>query len=227
MAASYHARFLRSLVENDIFKSRRGEREQRGDNMPIDPRLQGKSPQRTQLHGRDDGLKMDCCVLGAALPAAVGAQGYAGQQPQQQVQTQQQQQHVQAPSQAQTQAFHFPASPHLPAHPQAGGGGREHEYGAADLPTRSLGNAPLPPGQSYPGGYIPPAPHSSELDQRYWKNMFIELGFGESDAPLALQSVVLAPQYMDQQQQQRHAMQAHGMGQMQQYQAMHGPAYGH
>ena len=42
-AASYHARFLRSLVEHDIFKSRRGERE-RGDNMPIDPRLQGKTP---------------------------------------------------------------------------------------------------------------------------------------------------------------------------------------
>ncbi|KJA27281.1 hypothetical protein HYPSUDRAFT_35120 [Hypholoma sublateritium FD-334 SS-4] len=179
--------------------------------MPIDPRLQG-----------------------AALPAAVGAQGYGQQQQQQQVQqvqvqvqTQQQQQQVQAPPQVQAQAFHFPASPHLPAHPQAGV--REHEYGGAgDLPTRSLGNAPLPPGQSYPGGYIPPAPHSSELDQRYWKNMFIELGFGESDAPLALQNVVLAPQYMDQQQQQqRHAMQAHGMGQMQQYQAMHGPAYGH
>lgn len=42
MAATYHARFLRSLVENDIFKSRRGGDRERNDNLPIDPRLQGE-----------------------------------------------------------------------------------------------------------------------------------------------------------------------------------------
>lgn len=40
-SAAYHARFLRSLVTNDIFKARRNDKD-RYDNLPIDPRLQGK-----------------------------------------------------------------------------------------------------------------------------------------------------------------------------------------
>ncbi|KAF5331051.1 hypothetical protein D9619_005705 [Psilocybe cf. subviscida] len=42
-SAAYHARFLRSLVENDIFKTRRVEQERGDTNMPIDPRLQAPS----------------------------------------------------------------------------------------------------------------------------------------------------------------------------------------
>ncbi|KAJ6547280.1 fungal-specific transcription factor domain-containing protein [Mycena capillaripes] len=39
-SAAYHARFLRSLLANDIFKPRRGEPERYENSMPIDPRLQ-------------------------------------------------------------------------------------------------------------------------------------------------------------------------------------------
>ncbi|KAJ7694084.1 fungal-specific transcription factor domain-containing protein [Mycena rosella] len=42
-SASYHSRFLRSLLANDIFKTRRGDSE-RYESMPIDPRLQGPTP---------------------------------------------------------------------------------------------------------------------------------------------------------------------------------------
>ena len=41
ISASYHARFLRSLVSNDIFRGQRPERERHENGMPIDPRLQG------------------------------------------------------------------------------------------------------------------------------------------------------------------------------------------
>ena len=41
ISASYHARFLRSLVANDVFKAKRSERERQDSGVPIDPRLQG------------------------------------------------------------------------------------------------------------------------------------------------------------------------------------------
>ncbi|KAF8964132.1 hypothetical protein BDZ97DRAFT_947087 [Flammula alnicola] len=156
IAASYHARFLRSLVENDIFKSRRGERERIDSSMPIDPRLQGP-------------------VIAHGTIQNPPSQVYSHQVHRMQEQTQ--------------QTFHFPASPNLPAHPHQGP--RDHEY-HNEIQARTIGNGPSPAGNvHYPGGYIPTAPHSTELDARYWKNMFIELGFGENDAPIALQSVVL------------------------------------
>ena len=44
-SAAYHARFLRSLVSNDVFRARRNDQKERQDaGVPIDPRLQGKSP---------------------------------------------------------------------------------------------------------------------------------------------------------------------------------------
>jgi hypothetical protein len=45
-SAAYHARFLRSLLANDIFKTRRGDSERYENSMPIDPRLQGNRPPR-------------------------------------------------------------------------------------------------------------------------------------------------------------------------------------
>jgi hypothetical protein len=44
-SAAYHARFLRSLVSNDVFRARRNDQKERRDaGVPIDPRLQSKSP---------------------------------------------------------------------------------------------------------------------------------------------------------------------------------------
>lgn len=41
-SAVYHARFLRNLVNNDVFKARENEQQERVEQFPIDPRLQGK-----------------------------------------------------------------------------------------------------------------------------------------------------------------------------------------
>jgi len=35
---------------------------------------------------------------------------------------------------------------------------------------------------TYHEGYVPSIHHASELDAHYWKNMFLELGFGDSQA---------------------------------------------
>ncbi|KAF8197377.1 fungal-specific transcription factor domain-containing protein [Pholiota molesta] len=239
MAASYHARFLRSLVEHDIFKSRRGERE-RSDNTPIDPRLQAGSSPVAALQQATSATAA-ASAAAAAAAAAAQAQAYA-----QQVHTSSRMQEQPA------QQFHFPASPHLPAHPHQAQAQVQAPAAAAstvaavpeyqgDIQARSLGNAPAAPGHAqYPGGYIPPAPPTTELDQRYWKNMFIELGFGEGDASslVVQQQQQQMSQYLDQQQQhqqqqhQRHAPFGGAMqSQVQQYQPMHAasthPTYGH
>jgi len=47
----------------------------------------------------------------------------------------------------------------------------------------------------YSSRYFPPKPHhASELDALYWKNMFLELGFGENvdDLPTSLSANVPA-----------------------------------
>jgi len=135
-SASYHARFLRSLVANDIFKSRRAE-ERHDSGMPIDPRLQGPP----SSHGP---------TQNPAPPMY----------PRQVIQTHE-------------QSFQFPASPHLPAHPAA----QDTEYPSEMQPRNAMGGSNGPVNYQ---GYVPPAPHhASELDAHYWKNMFLELGFGE------------------------------------------------
>lgn len=75
------------------------------------------------------------------------------------------------------QGFHFPASPHLPAHPVS------HENGyTPDPPLRAGPGGILPSPNAHHHGFIPPVPqHSSELDAQYWKNMFLGLGFGNID----------------------------------------------
>ncbi|KAJ6611766.1 fungal-specific transcription factor domain-containing protein [Mycena sp. CBHHK59/15] len=127
-SAAYHARFLRSLLANDIFKARRGDSE-RYESMPIDPRLQGPSP--------------------------------ASMYPQQQI------------PQSHDQAFQFPASPtNVSNHTE--------EYPAVPPPARN-GTTAAVPADYHPEGYVPSIPHhASELDAHYWKNMFLELGFGET-----------------------------------------------
>jgi hypothetical protein len=43
-SAAYHARFLRSLVSNDVFRTRQNDQKRQDAGVPIDPRLQSKSP---------------------------------------------------------------------------------------------------------------------------------------------------------------------------------------
>ncbi|KAF7304768.1 Zn(2)-C6 fungal-type domain-containing protein [Mycena kentingensis (nom. inval.)] len=127
-SAAYHARFLRSLLANDIFKARQPEPD-RYDSMPIDHRSQGPSP--TQMYSP--------------------------------------QQHI-SPNHDQSQPFPFPASP------------THDEYSPEN------GTRPGPPvsyhhhGAGGGEGYVPSIAHASELDAHYWKNMFLELGFGEAQA---------------------------------------------
>jgi len=137
-SAAYHARFLRSLLANDIFKPRRGEPERYENSMPIDPRLQAPTP--TSMYP-----------------------------PQQQI----------SPSHDQ-QTFPFPTSPTNNISPHA------EEY-PAETPARNGAtplSAPIPANYN-PDGYVPSIHHASELDAHYWKNMFLELGFGDGDRNLA------------------------------------------
>ncbi|KAJ7063042.1 fungal-specific transcription factor domain-containing protein [Mycena amicta] len=120
-SAAYHARFLRSLLSNDIFKARQPDSD-RFESMPIDPRLQAPAP--TPLYS------------------------------QQQL----------TPTHDQPQQFPYPTSP-------------THAEYSAENGTRN-GVAPV----SYPEGYAPAINHASELDAHYWKNMFLELGFGDAQS---------------------------------------------
>jgi len=45
----------------------------------------------------------------------------------------------------------------------------------------------------YPNNYVPMPHHATELDAHYWKNMFIQLGFGESAADLSMANYSTAP----------------------------------
>ena len=80
---------------------------------------------------------------------------------------------------AHEQSSHFPASPHLPAHPSAQDSDHSPKYtlrdgtggGAADGSGGS---------DAAPAYHNSSVQHSSELDAQYWKNMFSELGFQDS-----------------------------------------------
>jgi len=132
-SASYHARFLRSLVANDTFKSKWNEPDYAAG-ISIDPRLQAGSKSSAQLSPRS--------------------------QPQ-----------VYSPPVAQShdQPFQFPASPHLPSLPQP----VPHDY------PSDAGARPVSYAASYPNSSVGASQHGSELDAHYWRNMFLELGFGE------------------------------------------------
>ncbi|KZT28631.1 hypothetical protein NEOLEDRAFT_1129473 [Neolentinus lepideus HHB14362 ss-1] len=136
-SAAYHARFLRSLVANDIFKARHSEKSKQ--DMAIDPRLQGGSSARPH-------------VSPSAPPQSMYPQAMVAQH-----------------------TFHFPASPNLPAHPLAPGDSGGHHLSA----SASSSKGPMVNGYtSYGNGYSPQPP--GELDVHYWRNMFTDLGFGET-----------------------------------------------
>ncbi|KAF5372913.1 hypothetical protein D9758_001761 [Tetrapyrgos nigripes] len=128
-SAAYHARFLRGLLANDIFKSRKPEKT-RFDNggPPLDPRLQAS-----------------CIQKPTSSPPVYP-------------------QRVQDPS-------FFHSSPAISP--------SEHNSSdySAESPRTGLSTMPAPVGHHQ--GFIPPVPqHTSEMDAQYWRNMFLDLGFG-------------------------------------------------
>ncbi|KAJ2917594.1 hypothetical protein MD484_g2758, partial [Candolleomyces efflorescens] len=172
-SAAYHARFLHSLLANDIFRSRRTDRERNDNGMPIDPRLQNQGPQQV------------------VQPSPTQA-SYPHQVPR-----------------SQDQGFQFPASPNMPAHPHAGMGPnvyqqqipqqqqqqqqpqaqsgqqqqqQQHQQEYVVAQQQAVNNAANMNYYSNTHPNLPAATHhASELDAHYWKNMFIELGFGENN----------------------------------------------
>ncbi|TFK55329.1 hypothetical protein OE88DRAFT_1642509 [Heliocybe sulcata] len=136
-SAAYHARFLRSLVANDIFKARHSEKGKQ--DVAIDPRLQGGSAARPHVSPNMPPQSMYPQPMVAA------------------------------------HNFHFPASPNLPAHPLQPGDSPGMHAGLSAGPSRG------PFVNSYAAfanGYDAQPP--GELDVHYWRNMFTELGFGET-----------------------------------------------
>ncbi|KAG5634744.1 hypothetical protein H0H81_000939 [Sphagnurus paluster] len=177
-SAAYHARFLRSLVTNDVFTTRRKDQKEMPDSgMPIDPRLQREMPM--------------FCFTRRLLNASTEPPTQVSVQSTTQIYT-----HPHPPPHPHEQ-FQFPASPHLPAHPPA----VIQEPVYAETISR---NPPMPVGAPVPmhyPGYAPQAPqYASELDAHYWKNMFIELGFGENGEGQAMvpHDGRGVPQYMEQ-----------------------------
>jgi hypothetical protein len=150
----------------------------------------------------------------------------------------------QVPRSREQPGFHFPASPHLPAHPH-----RHHSNPSDQYQLDSQTRNPIDHGSGqptgvvhYPSSYFPSGPHhATELqDAHYWKNMFLELGFGENVDPHALPTAVPAnisapmPHYMEnshrqqithQQQQHSHHQVLQPQGQLH-YQSMHIASYG-
>ncbi|KAH9483811.1 Protein priB [Psilocybe cubensis] len=241
ISASYHARFLRSLVANDIFKTRHV---QPSHSMPIDPRLQSSMSMQTspaKMYSPQSGRVQDQPAVTHVVHTHPN--------------------------------FHFPASPHLPAHPTPTVVQQEHNDYAQHPQAQVPGRSPMT--QSPPGGVVNPIhypnsgpvsnggnvggngnlsggnhnlngngngigngmsgmnngyapavpPHSSDLDAHYWKNMFIELGFGDTvdpnSMPVGVTMVRGVPQYMDQQQQQQQQHHHHAQQQHQHHQQEH------
>lgn len=83
------------------------------------------------------------------------------------------------------QNFPFPASPTNNISPH-------EEYPGEPAARNGVAPVPVPMPANYaPEGYVPSIPHhASELDAHYWKNMFLELGFGDTPGDRNMQSVV-------------------------------------
>ena len=134
--------------------------------------------------------------------------------------------------------FHFPASPHLPAHPHSN---PSDQYQLDSQTRNSIDHGSGQPTGvvHYPGSYFPSGPHhATELqDAHYWKNMFLELGFGENVDPHALPTAVSTtiatpmPHYMENSHRQHLTQHSHHQvlqpqGQLHHYQPLHLASYG-
>ncbi|KAG6865869.1 hypothetical protein C0991_010950 [Blastosporella zonata] len=199
-SAAAHARFLRILVNSNVFKARRSDHKH---DLAIDPQLE--SPQQQPVHTTSQAYY-------ASAPAA--------NEPV------------------------FPTSPNIPQH---------HAHSApAPQPVQSyavapvMGNTITMAGSMNYGYNVPQMPqYTSELDAHYWKNMFLELGFGEHETGQAMMPQMqhdrgVPTHYaannhhmhvQQQQQQQQHPHHLHQQHVSYQQQHMHQPTqssnYGH
>ncbi|KAF7295231.1 Zn(2)-C6 fungal-type domain-containing protein [Mycena indigotica] len=123
-SAAYHARFLRSLLTNDIFKARQSEPD-RFNGMPLDPRLSAVQTQPVLYN-------------------------------QQQI----------SPTHDQPQSYQY--SSVSPTHEQYQGETAPRHAAAYSSHAET--------------NYVPSINHASELDAHYWRSMFVELGFGDSQS---------------------------------------------
>jgi len=134
-SAVFHARFLRNLVGNDVFKARENGQD-RPEHFSIDPRLQPHTPtsQSSQVQESSPQLYPQPMVHLHEHP------------------------------------FRFPASPHLPPLPDL----LQSDF-PPSVPSRE---GVLPMNYQFPVNANAPNSHPSELDAHYWRNIFLELGFG-------------------------------------------------
>ncbi|KXN87728.1 Protein priB [Leucoagaricus sp. SymC.cos] len=181
--AAVHARFLRSLVEDD--KHRFG---QRDGGVQIDPRLQ-------QGQNNAHGSTQNSPTQSYPHQAAPGNREVYYPPPSSHVQQQQQQHQVQQ-QQPQPSPTQQHQQQHSPTH-------QNEYYGhSSDMSLRNGGISTNNVNGSAGGGanaasmqYYNQNPfyymgggggmHATEQDQSYYKNMFIELGFGEPNPPVA------------------------------------------
>ncbi|KAF8652690.1 hypothetical protein AX16_004195 [Volvariella volvacea WC 439] len=209
-SAAYHARFLRSLVENDVFKIRRADPPSYDNGMPIDPRLQAPQSGPPTSHSI---VHTNATVSPSTDNNSATPPGSAYPQHQ-----------VSHPSHEQ---YAFPPSPQVAGPPQT-----EEEY-VQDINIRPMAGAGVGAHHNYPG-YAPAVPqHASELDAHYWKNMFLELGFGDQVDPATLTASAVGhddrtyAQYMDASHQQAHYPQAHHHQHPQAQSHPHHPQHSH
>jgi len=99
------------------------------------------------------------------------------------------------------QPYQFPTSPNIPTHPQAIA--QDHDYQLELQAKNGVAIGSTVQAIHYPNGYVPVPQHASELDAHYWKNMFLELGFGEGVDP-SMVPLRPIPQYMDNSPHQQH-----------------------
>ncbi|KAG6879962.1 hypothetical protein C0992_008896 [Termitomyces sp. T32_za158] len=157
-SAATHARFLRSLVSNDVFVRRNDQKH----DMAIDPQLERE-------------------IL-SVLPVFQDSQGHSSA-PQQSVHPPAQTYYGSVP---QTSDQIFPASPNMPPHPVNAQPPTLPLIQSYSMAPAMSNNVPMAGVLSY-GYNIPQMPqYTSELDAHYWKNMFIELGFGENEENQAI-----------------------------------------
>lgn len=137
--------------------------------------------------------------------------------------------------------FHFPASPHLPAHPHHSNPSDQYQLDSQPRNPIDHGSGQTTGVVHYSGSYFPSEPHhATELDAHYWKNMFLELGFGENadrhTLPTAVPTNIATPmphyvenshrQQLTHQPQHGHHQVLQPQGQLHHYQPMHLASYG-
>ncbi|THH20938.1 hypothetical protein EW146_g495 [Bondarzewia mesenterica] len=158
--AAYHARFLRGLVAQDIFKARQNETIRYQQGMPLESRAYSEliSPIRMVFPA------IQLC----SLAGHVGHQRRAG--PSSQTHSPPTM-YPQAMTQEQQSAFHFPASPNVPPPPAM-----IHE------PAPQGGDSGIRGASTSYGPFTqqPQMIQTSTEDMRYWNHMFRELGYGDN-----------------------------------------------